>query len=170
MDGYAYLLEQLRRDDFRRLRGYVDDAATKFTTWLVVVARRMYLDYLRSRYGRPPGAGAPGNRARALRRQLVDLLVEELDASGRSDPAAADDPESRLRASELTRALTGALAALEPRDRLLLGLRFDEALPAREIARVMGFPTPFHVYRRLNALLASLRAALQRGGVEGPEP
>src|SRR5262249_41817793 len=52
MDRFAYLLEQLRRDDCRRLRGFVADGRSKFTTWLVVVARRLCLDYDRRRYGR----------------------------------------------------------------------------------------------------------------------
>jgi len=170
MDAYAYLLEQLRRDDFRRLRAYIPDGRTKFTTWLVVVARRMCLDHLRQRYGRPQDAGSRSSSTRALRRQLVDLLVEELDPSGRSDPAAVDDPETQLRLRELSRALTDALGGLEPKDQLLLRLRFDDGLPAREIGQVMGFPTPFHVYRRLNLLLDRLRVELGRRGVQGPEP
>jgi RNA polymerase sigma factor (sigma-70 family) len=170
MDAYAYLLEQLRRDDFTRLRAYVSDGRTKFTTWLVVVARRLCLDHLRQRYGRPQDAGPRSSATRAVRRRLIDHLVEELDPSGHSDPAAIDDPETRLRMMELSRALTGALGGLEPRDQLLLKLRFDDGLAAREIGQVMGFPTPFHVYRRLNALLERLRAMLHGRGIQGSEP
>ena len=39
MDSYAQILGALRADQFRRLREYVPDGRTKFTTWLVVVAR-----------------------------------------------------------------------------------------------------------------------------------
>lgn len=169
MDTYAYLLEQLQRDDFHRLRAYVVDDRSKFTTWLVVVARRLCLDYLRHRYGRPD-AGPRSSMARAVRRQLVDFLAEEIDPSGRTDPAAPDNPETQLRKSELSKALIDALGDLEPRDRLLLKFRFDDDLPAREIGQVMGFATPFHVYRRLNSLLERLRAALIRRGIGGPEP
>lgn len=170
MDAYAYLLEQLRRDDFQRLRAYVSDERTKFTTWLVVVARRLYLDHLRERYGRATEGSAKGRDARHVRRQLVDLLAEELDASSLTAHATADNPETRLRADELSRALTAALGDLEARDRLLLKLRFEDELPAREIAGIMGFATPFHVYRRLNTLLGRLQEALRQRGIEGPEP
>jgi len=79
MDAYAYLLEQFRRDDFHRLRAYVADGRTKFTTWLVVVARRVCLDHLRQRYGRPQESAPGSNEARAVRRRLVDLLVAGAD-------------------------------------------------------------------------------------------
>ena len=59
---------------------------------------------------------------------------------------------------------------LEPRDRLLLALRFDDGRSAREIAAIMRFPTPFHVYRRLTAVLEMLKASLRRRGIEGPTP
>jgi RNA polymerase sigma factor (sigma-70 family) len=169
MDAYAYVLEQLRRDDFQRLRAYVSDDRSKFTTWLVVVARRLCLDRLRQRYGRPPDAEPDHGEARAVRRRLVDLLGEELDTLGLAD-AAGGDPETQLRARELSRALAGVLGDLEPRDQLVLKLRFEDGLPAREIAQVMRFATPFHVYRRINTLLEHLRAALARRGVQGPEP
>jgi RNA polymerase sigma factor (sigma-70 family) len=170
MDAYAYLVEQLRRDDFQRLRAYVSDERTKFTTWLVVVARRLCLDHLRERYGRPTDTGTGGRAARLVRRQLVDLLAEELDASSLMAHAATDNPETLLRADELSRAVRAALGGLEARDRLLLKLRFEDGLPAREIGRIMGFATPFHVYRRLNTVLGRLRAALRGRGIESPEP
>lgn len=160
MDAYAYVLEQLRRDDCHRLRSYVSDGRGKFTTWLVVVARRLCIDYIRQRYGREAGAS---------RRNLVDLLVEQLDPADLADHTSPD-PETSLRVHELSGALGGALGALDARDRLLLKLRFEDDLPAREIGQIMGFRTPFHVYRRLNALLERLRTALGRRGVQGSEP
>jgi RNA polymerase sigma factor (sigma-70 family) len=170
MDAYAYVVEQLHRDDFRRLRGYVSDGRTKFTTWLVVVARRVCLDHLRQRYGRPQESESPDRERHTARRRLVDLLAEELDASGVTDATTAGNPETRLRANELTRALAAALSGFEPRDRLLLKLRFEDGLPAREIGQIMGFTTQFHVYRRLNAVLEQLRAALRGRGVQDSEP
>ena len=58
----------------------------------------------------------------------------------------------------------------DPRDRLLLKLRFEDGLPARAIGQVMGFTTQFHVYRRLNAVLEQVRAALRGRGVRDSEP
>jgi hypothetical protein len=52
---------------------------------------------------------------------------------------------------------------------LLLKYRFEDALPASRIARLMSFPTPFHVYRRLNTILVSLRRTLQAAGIEDLE-
>jgi RNA polymerase sigma factor (sigma-70 family) len=163
MDAYTFLLDQLRRDDFHRLRGYLADGRGKFTTWLVVVARRLCLDFARQRYGRV--REHTSSEAAATRRRLVDLVSEDVEAAGAgSDPAPG--PDQAVLDSERADAVSAVLGALAPRDRLLLKLRFDDDLPAREIARVMGFPTPFHVYRRVNALLAELRAALARRGLE----
>ncbi len=170
MDAYTYLLEQLRRDDCQRLRAYASDGRSKFTTWLVVVARRLCLDHLRQRYGRATQDTVRSHAVRLVRRQLADLLTEELDPSRLTSDATADNPEMRLRRDELSGALAAAFGSLEPRDRLLLKLRFDDGLPAREIGQIMGFATPFHVYRRLNSLLERLRAQLRGCGVEGPEP
>jgi len=41
MDAYAYVLERLRERDCARLRTYADGGPARFTTWLVVVARRL---------------------------------------------------------------------------------------------------------------------------------
>src|SRR6266850_3361808 len=73
MDGYAYVLEALREGDYRRLRAYTADGRSKFSTWLVVVARRLCLDFHRQRYGRARDTGTEAKEARAARRRLVDL-------------------------------------------------------------------------------------------------
>jgi len=166
MDAYTFLLDQLRRDDFHRLRGYAADGRGKFTTWLVVVARRLCLDFARQRYGRVREHTSA--QASVTRRRLVDLVSEDLEAAGAgSDPPPT--PEQAVLDGERAAAVAEALGALDPRERLLLKLRFDDDLPAREIARLMDLPTPFHVYRRVNALLASLRATLSGRGIGGTE-
>jgi RNA polymerase sigma factor (sigma-70 family) len=170
MDAYAYVLEQLRHDDFHRLRAYVHDSRSSFPAWLTVVARRLCLDHLRQLYGREQGGGSRSRDARAVRRTLLDHLAEQLDASDLMDQDSANDPEMRLRAAELSGAITETLGRLEPSDQLLLKLRFEFELSAREIGQVMRFPTPFHVYRRLNMLVKQLRAALNQRGIKGPEP
>lgn len=163
MDGYAYVLEALRSDDYRRLRAYTADGRSKFSTWLVVVARRLCLDFYRSRYGRARDVGADSRELRAARRRLVDLVGTEIDPD--LSPAGTD-PAIELQSRDRAAALDASLHALAARDRLLLTLRFDDDLSAREIAQLMGFATPFHVYRRLNAVLADLRQALRRRGVD----
>jgi len=172
MDRYAYILEQLEKDDFRRLRAYRSDGRALFTTWLVVVARRLCLDHQRQRYGRARNAGDNGRgpdpeRAQA-RRLLADLVVDAVDPDLIAGDAALPDQE--IRALELRAALTEALQDLEPEARLLLRLRFDDGLAASEIARILKLPTPFHVYRRINQQLATLRDRLERVGIEDAVP
>ena len=161
MDAFAYLLEQLSADDYRRLRAYAADGRSKFTTWLVVVARRLCLDHHRRRYGRLRGEHAEAKRQ--TRKRLSDLVAEDLGPthSIASDPA----PDATLEQRELLAALEAAIASLTPPDRLLLSLRYEDDLSAREISRMMRFPTPFHVYRRINQALAQVRTALARRGI-----
>jgi RNA polymerase sigma factor (sigma-70 family) len=160
MDGYAFVLEALRADDYRRLREYKPDGRTKFTTWLVVVARRLCLDLLRRRYGR-----TDSEPQRKARRSLTDLVTH---ADPDALPAPAAGPS--LEGMELTDALNAATSRLSSDDRVLLKLRFEDELSASEISRLLGFPTPFHVYRRLNALLAQLRNALRQRGIDEAQP
>lgn len=164
MDAYAYLLEQLRAGDCRRLRSYTADGRSKFTTWLVVVARRLCLDHFRQRYGRPRAA-----TGQAERHRLVDLIASDVDLTQLPDPKARD-PAVDLERAERVRALERALGRLDPQDCLLLKLRFQDDLSAREIAGLMSFASPFHVYRRLNRLLAVLRTDLHRRGIEETTP
>ncbi len=84
--------------------------------------------------------------------------------------SAPDAPDARLESEERLQALSSSLAALEARDRLLLKLRFEDDLSAREIATIMGFPTPFHVYRLLTIVLGSLKATLRQRGIASAGP
>jgi RNA polymerase sigma factor (sigma-70 family) len=170
MDRYAYILEQLRGDDFSRLRRYAVDGRSRFTTWLVVVARRLCIDYHRQRYGRPRGEpDGAGEVERVIRQRLADFISEDLDLVGRVS-SNGPDPEIELRVRELRSALNAALQALSEPDRLLLALRHEEEMRARDIARLMDFQSAFHVYRRLTALHGSLRETLERQGVDDATP
>ncbi|MBM4188058.1 MAG: sigma-70 family RNA polymerase sigma factor [Gemmatimonadetes bacterium] len=170
MDRYAYVVGELRRDNFRRLRGYRVDATSGFGAWLTVVARRLALDHERTRYGRGDrGDGSDEARAiRAARRRLTELVGSAIDLEvlpdQRSD-AARDLAERQVR-----EVLESCLAGLDSRDRLLVRLRFEDDVPVRQIAVVMGFPTVFHVYHRLRAVLDTLRRELGERGVEGVDP
>jgi len=174
MDRYAYVLEQLRADDCRRLRTWAGRRDSGIGTWLVVVVTRLCHDHHRRQYGRDRPAGAGAEQERALRRTLADLVAGELNPELVAAPAdsgeGAGDPEQALRAAELHAALAGAVSALAPADQLLLTLRFRDGLSGAAIARAVGLPSPFHVYRRLGGLYAELRTALARRGVEDPVP
>lgn len=172
MDRYTRVLDQLRADDFKRLRAYSAQSGTKFTTWLVVVSRRICVDYYRSLYGRQRAIENPGplGEERAnVRRRLADLIAAEVDLDQLSD-GTKHDPETTLEQGEVRNAVAAILGTLPNSDRLLLTLRFEDDAPAREIADLMGFPSQFHVYRRLKHVLAHMRLALQRLGIDGPGP
>lgn len=168
MDRYDFLLGALRRDGFRRLRSYQPLEGASFASWLTVVARRLGLDHHRHAYGRPqtdtPGAAVQHQ----LRRQLLDLVGDEL-ALGAVTAPPEDGPDQVLEATELSEALAGALSALRVEDRLILRLRFEDGASVPEIAKVLQEPSPFRMYRRIDRILAQLRETLSNGG-HGPEP
>jgi RNA polymerase sigma factor (sigma-70 family) len=167
MDRYTAVLERLRADDFRRLRTYVADGRSEFSTWLVVVAQRICLDDRRHRYGRlrrPIGDSPEHDEEQAARRRLVDLVGSEVDLSSIGDNGAGS-AEDTVRLADLYHSLQGALGLLEPQDRLLIKLRFEDGLPMPEIARSLKFRTRFHAYRRLTQVLGDLRHALEDSGV-----
>jgi len=170
MDAFAWMLDRLREDDFRRLRAFTADGRSEFTTWLVVVARRLCLDWYRAKYGRDRSKASPqASDQRGTRRRLIDLMNEAVDVTEVPEAPEAG-PDMDLQATELAEALSRATAELDPSDRLLIKLRFDDGLSAADIAEFMRLPSPFHVYRRLTHVLDSLRRALRARGVEGPVP
>jgi len=167
MDAYAHALERFRADDFARLRRFSGGDGDNLSRWLVVVSRRMCMDLHRQRYGRL--REHTPERERLARKRLVDELWEKRKPPELADPRA-EDPEMELRRREITTALGEALDELEPQDQLLLALRFDNQLSARRISEILDFPTPFHVYRRLNGLFATIREQLESHGITDPEP
>lgn len=169
MDRYAYILEQLRREGFGRLRKYTADPRARFQTWLTVVCRRLCVDYQRKRYGRQRSTGREATEDTDRRRRLADLVAQELDPEETRD-RSAPDPEERACLAERSCALEKALSQLGPEDRLLLRLRFQDDLPARAVAQALHMPTVFHLYRRLNGVLAALKGHLEARGIESPYP
>lgn len=160
MDSYAYMLDELRRNDCARLRAYVPCEHCTFASWLVVVCRRLCLDHYRRKYGRERGTdGRRGLTAarRATRRRLVDLTSHTPELADLPD-TAAPDPALALEAMLDAGALRAAVARLEADDQLLLRLRFEQDLSARDIAAVLGLPSPFHVYRRIKRICDELRS------------
>ena len=167
MNRYSYILEKCRESDFRRLRSFDGSHGATFSTWLTVVARRLCLDYERTRYGRSPAGAQPdGNAERRVRRTLEDSVALELDIDLIAAPDAHSQETAVVRA-ESTKALRAALSDLTPREQLLVTLRFQDDLSAARIASLLGVSTPFHVYRQLNGVLAKLRAALVSRGIDG---
>ncbi|HMA20167.1 MAG TPA: hypothetical protein VKO87_05160, partial [Gemmatimonadaceae bacterium] len=100
-----------------------------------------------------------------LRRRLEDL-TERGDYADSIPDENSENVSIALELAELSAELRCLRESLEPSDRLLLTLRFDDALSAAEIATIMRMPSQFHVYRRINAVLADLRARLKSRGYE----
>ncbi len=113
MDAYAYVLGALRQDDFRRLRAYTPMPGSKFTTWLVMVARRLCVDQVRRRYGQPRGEGPASEQVRLVRTRLADLLAEDVDPDQLSEPANAG-PDAELSRGGPPRLLSCCMAAAAP--------------------------------------------------------
>lgn len=169
MDAYAFALEALREDKCRRLSAYVPEPNTRFTSWLIVVVRRLVLDYLRARYGRSRSESRAYQDAQITRRRLEDLVGEQIDPDELISESSID-ADFAVRRRELRDALRRAIDELDPSDRLILALRFEDERSVREIARIVGLPSVFHVYRRLSNALSLVRGALARRGVEDGEP
>lgn len=169
MDRYAYILDALSRDDYRRLRAYANDGKCSFDTWLAVVARRLCMDEYRGRYGRVQSTSEATAERRAARRNLTDLLGNEL---GLEELIASADatPEAELEEKEWRSALDSALAQLELEDRVILRLRFEDDVSVPEIARLLSLGSPFALYRRLNRILKTMRKALVAAGIYDAAP
>ncbi len=168
MERYSYIIEKLYENDYRRLRAFQLDGGALFSTWLTVTARRLCLDHYRARYGRarPARDRQQADALRSLRRRLQDATAVAIEPDLLPDESSLSAESEAIR-RERDERLQLVLEALPAGDRLLLRLRFEDDLSASRIASALGLPTPFHVYRRLNAVLTRLRAALQSGGIDG---
>src|SRR2546423_1859460 len=172
MDHYAFVLDQLAASDFRRLRRYVADGRSEFSTWLVVVAQRLCRDYDRQRYGRlraHAGEGTTAEEEHASRRRLVDLIGAKVDLTLVPD-AETPGAEYTVRASEVQKALEKELDSLRTGERLLLKLRFEDDCGMEEIAETLRLPSRFHAQRQLTQILRALKRALERQGIGESTP
>jgi RNA polymerase sigma factor (sigma-70 family) len=168
MDRYSYVLEKLREADFRRLRAFSPGRGASFSTFLTVTARRLCLDFHRSRFGRKrvDSDQSDADALRLIRRNLFESLAQEVDTDSLPDITALSPDELAVRDERDSR-LRIALGTLQARERLLLVLRFEDGHSASRIADMLGLSTPFHAYRAINAVLARLRVALVASGVDG---
>ena len=110
---------------------------------------------------------SPAQRWRLQARSIGVVHLDETRESGGApveprDPAA--DPEESTRARRGSERLQFALRRLQPRQRLLLRLRYREDLPLREVARLMGFRNPQQADRAIRDALTVLRNALEGEG------
>ena len=154
-DLYAHLFSG---GTWERLKKW-DGRGAKFTTWLAVVASRLYLDRIRAR-GRE--AGNLRKFARTSGRHAED------------DRAEQSRPEAGLVAGEARSARVSsvlrALATLPPRDRLILShldLR-DPPYPVESVAEMIGLRVEAVRTARSRAK-ERLRKALEADGVDSDD-
>ena len=169
MERYAHVLGKLRENEFRRLRAFDANAGATFSTWLTVTARRMCLDLHRAKFGRHRAQHTNDKTTilRAARRALSGSSLSDVDAD--TLPMDHEGPELGVIHGHRDHCLRDAITRLTPRERLLLTLRFEDDLSASRIADLMDLPSPFHVYRRLNSILQSLRQRLISDGIENSD-
>lgn len=103
--------------------------------------------------------------AMAVRSRVPASLEAQLEEGSLEPRAPGADPETALRAREVTAALNAALASLAPEDAAIVRLKYVQGLTHHDIERAL------HLDRltdaRVKGIVAKLRARLTRtGGVE----
>jgi RNA polymerase sigma factor (sigma-70 family) len=172
MEAYTAALDGLRADGQRKLRNYSIDPRSRFSTWLVVVVRRIAIDKQRERYGKISAEEKKSgvvSSERAARARLARLAAPNIDLESLPDSIGLRADES-LQREDLYASLESAIAELDERDQLLLTLRFVDDLTARRIAELQGWDDQMSVYRRINQITAQLRKKLEARGVDSPIP
>jgi RNA polymerase sigma factor (sigma-70 family) len=152
MAVYLHVLEKLRENGFERLRAFAFRA--KLSTWLTVVARRLALDFLRSRYGRDFGLkkirvvsidGEPG-----YLKLLGDMATPETELAAR---------ERRERRQLLERDLRLAMEKLGDRERLAVQLVYFQGVKIKEVGQLLQIPS---AYKFVARTLKKIRAEMDQ--------
>lgn len=111
--------------------------------------------------------------AARLPRRLPRPTTQSLEeCEGARNIAAGESPEERLFAREkealgvaASKTLDESIGAMDPEDRLLLRMRFDDEMSVAQIARSTG-QEQRRLYYRLERLALSLRQALAAAGID----
>lgn len=99
---------------------------------------------------------------RPSRRPTTESELADAAAPAVVDEVAID--EQRARATRAGAALATCVAALEPADRLIVKLRYEDGFSVARIAQLMEHDQKA-LYRKIDRLLAQLREALRAAGV-----
>jgi RNA polymerase sigma factor (sigma-70 family) len=86
---------------------------------------------------------------------------QSIDDSEVEFEANDGDPELHVQSEEDRLRLEKAMARLEPRQRLLLQLRYQQDLTLTEVAQLIGLADPFKAKRQIAAALAALNLAMK---------
>lgn len=95
---------------------------------------------------------AKHRQSRARQKELVPVCDVDL-----GDDETSSRPDFQLQLEQDLQQLQKALARLEPDQRLLLQLRYQQNLTLKEIAELMGLEDPFRTRRAIDKALESLR-------------
>jgi RNA polymerase sigma factor for flagellar operon FliA len=122
------------------------------------------------------GRGAPRSELAALAARFpvrpgrhfvsIDELIE-YPASDTGPAQTAETEEARMLARLIRQAVASTVGDLDPSDRLILRMRFEDGISVADIARALGLEQK-PLYRRIDRLLDRLRSALAGQGVSGP--
>ena len=96
---------------------------------------------------------------------VIDGDEERLESGvGADDRVMAADLGKR--SAQASHAVRSAMEAMSAEDRVLIHLRFEKGMAVSDIARSLG-TAQRPLYRRLEALLTKLKAALEHAGIDG---
>ena len=87
--------------------------------------------------------------------------TQTFDDSEADHQANDNDPEFHVQSDEDRLRLKKAMARLEPQQRLMLQLRYQQDLTLREVAHLAGLSDPFKARRQIDAALAALSLAMK---------
>ncbi len=93
-----------------------------------------------------------------------DEVLETIGAPNSGADVALDQAEASAGAGTAAAALTNALSALAPQDRIIIRMRFDDGFSVAEIAKALKLEQK-PLYRRVEKLLFDLRRTLEGSGV-----
>lgn len=144
-DIFASVIEKLLVDDCRALRRF--QGKSKFSTWLVSIARNKTYDYLRSLKRKPTVSMSTP----------IDDEDDDMEKMLAADLDLEHDLETRLTAEE-------ALDMLPTEERLVLKLYYIEGMKEREIAVLLDLSVDA-VSARKSRSLKKIRSLVRKGGV-----
>jgi RNA polymerase sigma factor (sigma-70 family) len=128
MDAYLYVLEQLKAQDFRRLRQYGQGLSLRpstFATWLKLVVRNLYFDWFRHEHGRKSLPKEIQRLGRIEQRAFKLLYWEGYSAHEAFEVLRGQEHD--LRFSDFIRKLARVEERLSPINRAKIRRDFDRA-------------------------------------------
>ena len=155
MDAFAHACEQLRADEFARLKRYTadEDPRASFSTWLVVVTRNLVIDWLRARDVHRTGFAA--GRPSPARGHAAVAVAEHLTNGSTGGDFAID---ARRIAGEV-------LNGLDAEVRAAVQLFVVEEMSAADVARAVGWQGEKAVHNKVYRTLASIRENVAKRGI-----